>query len=62
MADAKRDGKGTSKQIDLDKLMEKEYIKRENKPRRELNVGNVSKPSKDIEGPKPAPLAPKKNK
>ena len=62
MADAKRDGKGTSKQIDLDKLMEKEYIKRENKPRRELNAGNVSKPAKDIEGPKPAPLAPKKNK
>jgi hypothetical protein len=62
MADAKRDGKGSSKQIDLEKLMEKEYIKRENKPRRELKAGNVSKPSKEFEGPKPAPLAPKKNK
>ena len=40
--------------------MNKESVKR-TKPKREETL-KISKPSKDIEGPKPAPLAPKKNK
>lgn len=53
-----RKGKKDSKQIKLNELMGKDTVSR-TKPRRDETL-KVSKPSKDIEGPHPAPIAPKK--
>ena len=52
-----------SKKIDLNTLMEKDTVKRDPNKKRNGNLPREDKnPSRDIEGPHPAPVAPKKGK